>query len=54
MKEIIFLFVSILKHDGRELPNSDYFTDNLLRLPLYYELTEEQVITICNEIKTIL
>jgi dTDP-4-amino-4,6-dideoxygalactose transaminase len=26
------------KHDGRELENSDLFTDCLLRLPLYYEL----------------
>ena len=28
------------KHDGREMPNSDHFTDGLLRLPLYYELPE--------------
>ncbi len=31
------------KHDGRELSNADHFTDCLLRLPLFYELTEEQV-----------
>lgn len=31
------------KHDGRELPMSDYFSDNLLRLPFYYELSNEQV-----------
>jgi len=31
------------KHDGRELPNSDAFTDKLLRLPLYYELEVEEV-----------
>jgi dTDP-4-amino-4,6-dideoxygalactose transaminase len=31
------------KHDGRELVNADNFTDRLLRLPMYYELTEEQV-----------
>ncbi|MBU1368087.1 MAG: dTDP-4-amino-4,6-dideoxygalactose transaminase [Bacteroidetes bacterium] len=30
------------KHDGRSLPNSEYFADRLLRLPLYYELTFEQ------------
>jgi dTDP-4-amino-4,6-dideoxygalactose transaminase len=30
------------KHDGRELSNSDRYTDCLLRLPLYYELTPEQ------------
>lgn len=28
------------KHDGRELLNSDCFTDCLVRLPLYYELDE--------------
>ena len=27
------------KHDGRELPWSDFYTDCLVRLPLYYELT---------------
>jgi dTDP-4-amino-4,6-dideoxygalactose transaminase len=31
------------KHDGRNLNNSDKFTDCLLRLPLYYELELEQV-----------
>lgn len=31
------------KHDGRDLVNSDRFTDCLLRLPLYYELNLEQV-----------
>lgn len=31
------------KHDGRALPNSDRFSDCLVRLPLYYELTEAQV-----------
>ncbi|MBX7240261.1 MAG: dTDP-4-amino-4,6-dideoxygalactose transaminase [Bacteroidia bacterium] len=31
------------KHDGRPLPLTDYYTDTLLRLPLYYELTDEQV-----------
>jgi len=30
------------KHDGRNLPYADYFADNLLRLPLFYELTFEQ------------
>lgn len=30
------------KHDGRELPWSDHYTDCLLRLPLYYELSPEQ------------
>jgi dTDP-4-amino-4,6-dideoxygalactose transaminase len=31
------------KHDGRVLENSDKFTDTLLRLPLYYELTEKDI-----------
>ena len=31
------------KHDGRVLKNSDKFTDTLLRLPLYYELTENEI-----------
>ena len=28
------------KHDGRELPNSDFYSDCLVRLPFYYELSE--------------
>lgn len=31
------------KHDGRELVNSDKFTATLLRLPLFFELTEQDV-----------
>jgi dTDP-4-amino-4,6-dideoxygalactose transaminase len=31
------------KHDGRSLPNSDRYTETLLRLPLYNELTGEDV-----------
>ena len=31
------------KHDGRDLPNCDHFTDCLMRLPMYYELKEEEV-----------
>ncbi len=38
------------KHDGRELPNSDRYADTLVRLPLYYELTDEQVGFICEEV----
>lgn len=30
------------KHDGRVLPNSQRFADVLLRLPLYYTLTDEE------------
>jgi len=29
------------KHDGRQLPNADRFTERLLRLPLYYSLSED-------------
>jgi dTDP-4-amino-4,6-dideoxygalactose transaminase len=35
-------------HDGRALPQADHFTDCLLRLPLYYELTEKDVEYITN------
>jgi dTDP-4-amino-4,6-dideoxygalactose transaminase len=38
------------KYFGPELPNSDFFTDNLVRLPLFYELTDEQVDKICSEL----
>lgn len=31
------------KHDGRELENSDKFTDCLLRLPLFYELSQDDL-----------
>lgn len=31
------------KHDGRDLQQSDSYTNTLLRLPLYYELKEEEV-----------
>lgn len=30
-------------HDGRVLANSDHYSDCLVRLPLFYELTDEQV-----------
>jgi dTDP-4-amino-4,6-dideoxygalactose transaminase len=35
---------------GKALPNSDYFTDTLVRLPLFYELTNEQVDFVCDKI----
>ena len=38
------------KHDGRDLPNCDRFADCLVRLPMYYELTVEQVNEICDVI----
>ena len=30
------------KHDGRKLPNADHFTECLVRLPLYYDLTVQE------------
>lgn len=39
------------KHVGNALPNSDHFTDTLVRLPLFYELTDEQIDHICLQIK---
>jgi dTDP-4-amino-4,6-dideoxygalactose transaminase len=41
------------KHDKRELNNSDIYSENLLRLPLFYELTDEninEIITTINEL----
>jgi len=38
------------QHDGRSLPNSDRYTDCLLRLPLYYEMTNVQVDRVCDAI----
>ncbi|MGB0524853.1 MAG: dTDP-4-amino-4,6-dideoxygalactose transaminase [Flammeovirgaceae bacterium] len=31
------------KHDGRQLPNCDQFANCLIRLPLFYELTEKDI-----------
>ncbi|GAB1414644.1 dTDP-4-amino-4,6-dideoxygalactose transaminase [Paludibacter sp.] len=42
------------KHDGRDLPNSDRYTDFLVRLPMYYELQYEEVKRIINLISTAL
>lgn len=39
------------KHTVFSLPNSDLFTDALVRLPLFHELTDEQVDHICLKIK---
>ena len=40
------------KHDGRELPMSDFFSDTLVRLPFYYELKDEEVNHIIKSIKS--
>lgn len=41
------------KHDGRSLDNSDNFSDCLVRLPLFYELSENEQQRIINVIKSI-
>lgn len=38
------------KHDGRDLPWADHYTDCLLRLPLYYELSEEEQLRVTDAI----
>ena len=38
------------KHDGRDLPNCDRYADCLVRLPMYYDLTSQDVKSICNEV----
>ncbi len=38
------------KHDGRELPNCDKYADTLVRMPLFYDLTFEQVDYICDKV----
>lgn len=35
------------KHDGRELPECDRYADTLVRLPMYYDLENEDVERIC-------
>jgi dTDP-4-amino-4,6-dideoxygalactose transaminase len=37
-------------HDGRNLDNSDHYSDCLIRMPLYYELSKDEII---NTIKKI-
>lgn len=44
----------LTENEEKNLPNSDYFTDCLLRLPLYYELSLEDVDFISTEIKAFL
>ncbi|WP_436322946.1 dTDP-4-amino-4,6-dideoxygalactose transaminase [Vibrio cidicii] len=38
------------KYTAEYLPNSDRFTDTLVRLPLFYDLTDEQVDYVCSKI----
>lgn len=39
------------KHDSRELLNCDKFADCLVRLPLYYELENEDILDIVSHIE---
>ena len=39
-------------HGAKPLPESDRYTDCLLRLPMYYELTDEDINNIANTIKS--
>ena len=39
------------KHDGRELPNSDLYSENLVRLPMYYDLSVPQIDFVISSIK---
>lgn len=40
------------KHGDRVLPNSDFYSDCLIRLPLFYELEENQIKHIIEKIKS--
>ncbi len=39
------------RHDGRALPEADRYSECLIRLPLYFELSEPDQALICKEIK---
>ncbi len=39
------------RHDGRNLPETDRYTDTLVRLPFFYELKTETVLAIADSIK---
>lgn len=42
------------KHDGRSIPNSDLFSDCLIRLPLFYELPDVQCEYVCDKVIQVL
>jgi len=42
------------KHDDRELDYSNIYSDCLIRLPMYYELTDENIQSILNKIENFL
>jgi dTDP-4-amino-4,6-dideoxygalactose transaminase len=39
------------KHDGRSLPNTDRFSDCIIRLPFYNEMKEEEILFVATAIK---
>lgn len=39
------------RHDGRDLPQADRYSDCLLRLPLFHQLTDAQVDEVCGHIE---
>jgi len=39
------------KHDGRDLKNADRYSDILVRLPFYYELTDDNIRFIIEQVK---
>ena len=41
------------KHDGRELPNSDFYSDCLVRLPFYFDLSEMDQLRVTDCIRCI-
>ncbi|MDQ1228601.1 dTDP-4-amino-4,6-dideoxygalactose transaminase [Sphingomonas sp. SORGH_AS_0879] len=41
-------------HDGRSLPNSDHYTDTIVRLPLFADMTEAQADRVAEEVLGIL
>ena len=42
------------RHDGRALPECDRYADCLVRLPMYYDLKDEEVLDICNLINEVI
>lgn len=40
-----------MKYDGKPLPNCDFYADTLIRMPMFFELTLEQVIYIGSAIR---
>ena len=42
------------KHDGRELPNCDRYADCLVRLPLFFDLTNDELGLTCRLISSLL